>query len=134
MTTEALGQFAAGVAQWRALMSAVGTDAGRWEVFTGACAELAEYTTRGLPRVAAVDELQDMATAHGLADKDPDTVQQVIADAFSHVQERLEFPALDEPPPKPNGKDVEPVGQILSKAGFMARLKSPDYLIDGLLQ
>lgn len=134
MSTEALGQFAAGVAQWRALMSAVGNDAGRWEVFTGACAELAEYTTKGLPRVAAVDELQDIATAHGLAAKDPDTVQQVIADAFAHVERPpLELPVLDEPP-KGNGHDTEPAGQILSKAGFMARLKTPDYLIDGLLQ
>jgi len=123
--TDALGKFAAGVASWRKLMAAMTDDAGRWQIFGNAAQEVASYVGKGLDRALAADQLHDMATANGLTDTD--TVQQVIADAFHHVEQPLYKIT--------NGhREPKPALRILSKAEFLAQLKLPDYLIDGLLQ
>jgi RecA-family ATPase len=112
--TDALGQFAQGVASWRKLMAAMPDEQGRWRVFEDAAFEIARYVPKGLDRVEAVDQLQDIATAHGLADVD--AVQQIIADAFRDVP--AERTPLDDDKPATNGHDkrakVEPQPQPLT--------------------
>jgi RecA-family ATPase len=97
--TDGLGQFAQGVASWRKLMAAMPDDQGRWRVFEDAAFEIARYVPKGLDRVEAIDQLQDIATAHGLVDVDE--VQQIIADAFRDVPHTV----LDREPPPTNGHD-----------------------------
>jgi AAA domain len=137
--TDALGQFAQGVASWRKLMAAMPDDEGRWTVFGNAAYEIARYCLKGLDRIVAADQLTDIATAHGLADVDE--VQRIIADAFSGVEN--ERTILDDDTPPTNGHDKKPatdkkpaaaLPKILSKAEFMAQLTLPDFLVDGLLQ
>jgi RecA-family ATPase len=108
VTAADLGQFAQGVAAWRKLMAAMPNNETRWEVFDNAAHEIAGYVPKGLDRVVAVDQLQDMATAYGLADVDH--VQTVIADAFREappVEDEQAINGLDrsatkaEEPPQP---------------------------------
>jgi RecA-family ATPase len=100
--TDSLGQFAQGVASWRKLMAAMPDEQGRWRVFEDAAFEIARYVPKGLDRVEAVDQLQDIATAHGLADVDE--IQQIIADVFRGVE--FERTILDDDePPRTNGHD-----------------------------
>jgi hypothetical protein len=134
--TSNLGQFAAGVASWRRLIAAMPDDEGRWTVFGNAAHEIAGYVSKGLDRVEAADQLQAMATAHGL--NDTDTVQQIITDAFNEIENVVP----DEPPPTNgngkgtgNGKSPKATAlDILSKNKFLAMMTLPDYLVDGLLQ
>lgn len=136
--TDSLGKFAEGVASWRKLMAAMPDDEGRWKVFGNAAYEIARYVPKGLDRITAVDALNDIATAHGLADIDE--VQRIIADAFVGIE--LERTSLDDEPATTNGHDNKPATdkkpaappKILSKAEFMAQLTLPDFLVDGLLQ
>jgi AAA domain len=129
--TDSLGQFAAGVASWRKLMAAMPDDEGRWKIYANAAYEIARYCPKGLDRIVAVDQLNDIATANGLTDVDE--VQRIIADAFRNIE------TLDDEQTT-NGHDKKPAGdkaalpKILSKAEFMAHLTLPDFLIDGLLQ
>jgi len=106
--TDALGQFAPGVASWRKLMAAMPDDEGRWKIYVNAAYEIARYCTKGLDRIVAVDQLNDIATAHGL--DDVDEVQRIIADAFRKT--------LDDDEPVTNGHDkhakVEPAPQPLT--------------------
>lgn len=130
--TDSLGQFAQGVASWRKLMAAMPDNEGRWKVFGNAAYEIARYVPKGLDRIVAVDQLNDIATAHGLTDVDE--VQQIIADAFRGVEpERTSID--DEPPARTNGhKPAENKLPVLSKAEFIMGFVAPDYLVDGLLQ
>lgn len=110
--TDSLGKFAEGVASWRKLMAAMPDDEGRWKVFGNAAYEVARYVPKGLDRITAVDALNDIATAHGLADVDE--VQQIIADAFRGVE--LERTSLDDDAPHSptNGHDKRPAPQPLT--------------------
>src|SRR5215510_14942650 len=81
--TDGLGQFAQGVASWRKLMAAMPDDEGRWKIFTKAAYEIARYVPKGLDRITAVDQLNDIATAYALFDADE--VQRIVADAFSGI-------------------------------------------------
>lgn len=109
--TDGLGQFAQGVASWRKLMAAMPDEQGRWRVFEDAAFEIARYVPKGLDRVEAIDQLQDIATAHGLTNVD--AVQQIIADAFRDVPAER-----DDKPQATNGHDkhakVEPAPQPLT--------------------
>jgi RecA-family ATPase len=84
--TEGLGQFAHGFASWRRLMAAMPDADGRWSIFSNAAHEVATYVVKGLDRVEAADQLQAMATAHGL--DNTDAVQQIIGDAFAVVRDK----------------------------------------------
>lgn len=139
--TEDLGQFAFKVASWRKIMAAMPDDDGRWKIFANAALDIASHVNSGLDRVAAVDVLNDIATANGLIARNTDEVQRIIADAFREAETRT---TLDDdgptPPPPPhtngaNGKQAQKAtAKILSKAEFVAMLTLPDYLIDGLIQ
>jgi AAA domain len=130
--------FAEGIASWHRIMAAVSDDR-RWEVFGNACREIAQYVSQGLDRIVAVDTLNEMATAYGLAD-DVDRLQAVIADAFRQVEDAPHDrvpDGLDEiTPPPTNGRGALAPQRlsILSKAEFIRGFVAPDYLIDGLLQ
>lgn len=129
--TDSLGQFAAGIASWRKLMAAMPDDEGRWRMFGNAAREIASFVRKGLDRIAAVDELHDIATTYGLADQDE--VQRIIADAFLAITSLDD----DEPAPQTNGHKPPPGAKlppILSKAQFLAQVRKPNFLIDGLLQ
>jgi len=130
--TDALGQFAAGVASWRKLMAAMPDDEGRWKVYGNAAREIARYCTKGLDRIVAVDQLNDIAIANGL--DDVDEVQQIIADAFRNLPQPT---LLDDEPPAANGHDkrAKPVAALLlTLAQFVAGFTPPAYLVDGILQ
>ncbi|HXG97311.1 MAG TPA: AAA family ATPase [Gemmatimonadales bacterium] len=122
------------VVSWRKLMAAMPDDAGRWRIFEDAATDIAGYVSKGLDRVEVVDELQGIATAHGLLDVA--TVQQIISDALNESDQVVP----DEPvnghghghkkhAPKPTARL-----NILSKQKFIAMMTLPDYLIDGLFQ
>lgn len=125
MTGAALGQFAQGFASWNRLLSSVPPE-NRAAVFANACAEIATYVPKGLDKVVAVDELVEMASAHGI--DDVDAVQTVISDAFRNTDVE---PVKD----KPNGRAGQGAAlRILSTKDFMTGFVPPDYLIDGILQ
>jgi hypothetical protein len=96
MSTAQLGQFAQGFASWRKMMASMRSVETRWQIFENAAREIAGYVPKGLDRVVAVDELQSIATAHGLVAIDPDSVQQIMADAFEGVADADQVPPLDE--------------------------------------
>jgi AAA domain len=133
MTANGLGKFADGIASWRKLMAAMSDDAGRWEIFQNAAVEIARYVPKGLDRIAAVDELHDIAITHGLSDQD--TVQQIVADAFTALETDRTI-LDDEPPPRTNGRQQAPTAKIaiLCKADFIKGFVAPDYLVEGVLQ
>jgi hypothetical protein len=98
MTIEALGKFAEGFTSWRKLVASMPDDEGRWRIFSNAAHEVAQYVPKGLDKVVAVDELNDIATVYGLAD--PDAVQGIISHAFRDV-----IPADRVPEQTTNGHD-----------------------------
>jgi hypothetical protein len=126
-------RFTAGISEWRKLIATVPADA-RLGVFTNAASDIASYVSKGFDKTTAVDELADMAAAHGLGDVD--TVQTIIADGFREAELRIgdfdEVPK-QQPPPRGNGQQ-QPALRILTKAEFIKGFVPPDYLIEGLLQ
>jgi AAA domain len=103
----ALGKFADGFTGFRRMMAAV-PPGSRLLLFQNACKEAAVYVGKGLDRVAAADELTDIAVANGL--DDAEVVQFCISQAFSHIEERDHVPDDDVEPEQPrngkgNGKD-----------------------------
>jgi predicted P-loop ATPase len=93
MANEQLGKFADRFESFRKMLAAVALSA-RLSVFENAVAEAAKCVARGLNRVAAADELVDMAMTYGLDDLDQ--VQEIIAEAFANIS--------DIPSPKGNGE------------------------------
>lgn len=79
-----LGPYAEGFATWRRILGSVSQEA-QLKVFGNAVEEVAGFVARGLDRVAAADELADMATSIGF--DDADQLQYVIAHAFERVVE-----------------------------------------------
>ena len=96
-----LGTYLAGFAQFRKMLSAVPQDA-RLTIFTNAASEAATYVSKGLDRVVAADELNDIAVAYGL--DDIETVQWIISQAFEKIEEPARVPDDIEVPAE-NGHD-----------------------------
>lgn len=96
MSAAELGIYAQGFATFRRMMAAVPPTA-RLAIFTNAAGEVASYVAKGLDRIAAADELVDMAVANGL--DDVDAVQWIIGRAFEQIEV-----VPDQPEPLRNGK------------------------------
>ena len=123
MTVSALGQFASGFTSWNKVLASVPAEA-RTVVFANACADVAEFVRKGLDKLVAVDALTDMATAHGLDDRD--VVQEIIAEAFRNT--------VTDTVVKPNGHGRAAVVRSLMLNVFTGGFMPPDYLIEGILQ
>jgi hypothetical protein len=126
MTIEALGKFAEGFTSWRKLVASMPDDEGRWRIFSNAAHEVAQYVPKGLDKIVAVDELNDIASAYGLADAD--AVQGIISHAFRDV-----IPADREQ--RSNGHDKAP-GLVPTYRPFPLIEKDippRDWVIPGLL-
>jgi hypothetical protein len=101
--------FAEEVDNWRKVLASMPDPAARYAVFTSAAGDLANYVAHGFPKPEAVDALQEMAQAYGLAG-DPDDVQTVIADAFARV-EREQEEVVPDWVAKGNGQHAPPPGK-----------------------
>lgn len=138
MSVESLGTFAEGFASWRRVLASC-PPAARLTVFENAAHDVAQYIRKGLDKVAASDELYDIATAHNVAEGDADVVQGVITRAFYDIEVELNHPP-EEPEiedrngnGKGNGKSAHGL-RFLTKADFIGGFIPPNYLIDGMLQ
>lgn len=134
MTADTLGRFAEGFTGFRRMM-ANSPEPTRLQVFMNAAKETASYVAKGLDRVAAADELTEIATSFGFDDRD--AVQFIIGNAFQKIVEPDRVPdeiiEPDRPPAKPNGKHPQPP-RIRLLSDFMTGFVPPDFIIDGLLQ
>jgi len=134
MTADTLGRFAEGFTSFRRMMANEPQEQ-RLAIFLNAVTETAGYVSKGLDRVAAADELQEIASSFGFTDVD--AVQFAISNAFSKIDEQDRVP--DELPPvehearKPNGKHPTPP-RIRLLTDFMTGFIPPDFIIDGVLQ
>lgn len=91
--------FEPGFLLWRRIIANVPSDK-KLFTFENACAEIAGMCARGLARADAADELHEMAVTSGLLIEhaDEDVIQDLIARAFKHIDEK----------PKANGRDPRP--------------------------
>ena len=100
---------------WRKCLAAMPDERGRWLIFENAANEFASLVPRGLDRTLAVDSLQDMATAYGLADVDH--VQTIMARAFRNVEDASRVPDLIEPQARANGSKPRDYLDVATKPG-----------------
>jgi AAA domain len=132
--------FAEEVDNWRKVLASMPDPAARYAVFTSAASDLANYVAHGFPKPEAVDALQELAQAYGLAG-DPDDVQTVIADAFARVEREQE--AVPDWVAKGNGqhaplpgKEAKPPALVPVSQPFPIDEKTipqRDWLMPGLL-
>ncbi|PWT76443.1 MAG: hypothetical protein C5B60_04140 [Chloroflexi bacterium] len=130
MSAAELGQFASGFASWRGIIARVRPEE-RLKAFGNCCAEVAGMCGRGLNRGLAADELRDIAITQAFGDEDE--IQQIIANAFIHIEEQEQVPELDldEPPqprwnkPKTNGSRPAQREHELGEKNVGRELKMP---------
>jgi hypothetical protein len=145
-----LGAFASYFSNFRKSIAAVSDHSGKFKIFAVIAKEAAHFVSDGLPKPDAVDELYDIARAHGLPEDDINTA---VADAFANEANRVRF-SFDDEPQQPqtneaparkaraphygsNGQQQAPplpLPKILSQKEFLAQWTPPDYLIKGLMQ
>lgn len=133
MSDQDLGRFSEGFANWRKLLAAVSAEK-RLTIFMNAADEVAGYVTKGLNRALAADELTDMATAHGL--DDTDVVQDIIGEAFSHIElEQVpDAPEFEYRNGRGNGHTREETHKYrLIPFSDLRPSSEQDYLVKGLL-
>jgi len=101
-----LGRYTMRFNEWRRAISAAPLTS-RTKILMDAADDLALLTTNGLDKQAAVDELQDIAEAYGMAqnDEDKDHVQWLFNEAFKKIEDVERVPWL-EPEPDGNGHDA----------------------------
>jgi hypothetical protein len=115
MSDDELGRFSEGFAMWRQILGAVAPD-DRLKIFANAASEVAGYVAKGLDKVAAADELTDMAIGCGL--DDTDAVQATIVEAFKNGHDADASDA-------PQGDEQAPHGLNVWNAGRDFELPSP---------
>jgi hypothetical protein len=129
MSDDELGRFSEGFAMWRQILGAVAPD-DRLKIFANAASEVAGYVAKGLDKVAAADELTDMAIGCGL--DDTDAVQATIVEAFKNGhQHGLAADARSANRPKPNAPRASPASAALNTAriwgsGILRSAAMPD--------
>jgi len=138
-----LGTFAAQFADWRKVLASIPTIEARTTVFANLAEDAAKYVANGLDKRAAVDELQEIATANGLVETPGgvDEVQTIISDAFARAQYDPEVLWPDEKKPARNNggnghrPPQRPLPPIMAKQAFLLAYGKPaDFLIDDILQ
>jgi hypothetical protein len=87
MVGHRLGAFYEGFSSWRRALARTSPES-QLVVFANACAEGADFISKGCDRIAAIDELSDLALSIGY--DNPDQVQKIISDALALREEPRE--------------------------------------------
>lgn len=126
-------RFTQGFESWRKVLASVDDITMRATVFEDAVKEIAGYVAKGLAKATAVDQIQDIAQAHGLiAHFGEDGLQTLVAAIFEHIETTAELKPPDGSS-RTNGQKPPRI-QILTRADFIMGFIPPDYLVDGILQ
>jgi hypothetical protein len=102
MSDAPLGDFSEGFASWRSVLGTV-AETDRLKIFQNIVDDVISWIGKGLDRIAAADELTDMALSYML---DPDQVQTIITRGWDKLEELERVPEdWGEPGAKLNGDE-----------------------------